>query len=50
LEDPDPECDLDFVPGKARRNDVKVALVTAMSFGGNHSALLLRKVNGWNSA
>ncbi len=50
LEDPDPECDLDFVPQKARRNDVRTSLITAMSFGGNHSALLLRKANGWNSA
>lgn len=44
LEDPDPMCDLDFVPHKARLNDVRTALVTAMSFGGTHSAVVLRRV------
>jgi len=41
LEDPDPECDLDFVPQRARLNDVATVLVSAMSFGGTHSALLM---------
>jgi 3-oxoacyl-(acyl-carrier-protein) synthase len=41
LEDPDPECDLDFVPQRARLNDVSTVLVSAMSFGGTHSALLM---------
>lgn len=40
-----PECDLDFVPGHARVNDIQTALVTALSFGGTHSALLLRNLN-----
>lgn len=41
LEDPDPECNLDFVPQRARLNDVATVLVSAMSFGGTHSALLM---------
>jgi 3-oxoacyl-(acyl-carrier-protein) synthase len=41
LEDPDPECDLDFVPQRSRLNDVATVLVSAMSFGGTHSALLM---------
>jgi len=45
LTEPDPECDLDFVPLKARYNDIRTSLVTALSFGGNHSALVLRKMN-----
>ncbi|GMW00679.1 MAG: 3-oxoacyl-[acyl-carrier-protein] synthase 2 [Candidatus Hydrogenedentota bacterium] len=45
LQDPDPECDLDYVPKKARYNDVRTAIVTAMSFGGTHGALVLRKCN-----
>ena len=45
LDDPDPNCDLDYVPRQARLNDVQTALVTAMSFGGTHSAALLRRVN-----
>jgi 3-oxoacyl-(acyl-carrier-protein) synthase len=43
LEDPDPVCDLDYVPNKSRFNDVQTALVTAMSFGGTHCATVLRK-------
>lgn len=45
LEDPDPECDLDYVPHEARFNDVDTALITAMSFGGTHSATVLRRLN-----
>lgn len=45
LEDPDPACDLDFVPKKARFNDIHAMLVTAMSFGGTHGALVMRKTN-----
>lgn len=41
LEDPDPECNLDFVPQRARLNDVSTVLVSAMSFGGTHSALVM---------
>jgi len=43
LDDPDPDCDLDFVPHRARLNDVASVLVTAMSFGGTHSGVVLRK-------
>ncbi|MDX9975765.1 MAG: beta-ketoacyl-[acyl-carrier-protein] synthase family protein [FCB group bacterium] len=45
LEDPDPVCGLDFVPLKSRINDVKTALVSAISFGGTHSAAVLRRAN-----
>ncbi len=45
LDDPDPACDLDFVPNKARYNDISTMLVTAMSFGGTHGALVIRKMN-----
>jgi 3-oxoacyl-[acyl-carrier-protein] synthase II len=45
LDEPDPMCDLDFVPKIARYNDVQVMLVTAMSFGGTHGALVMRKRN-----
>ena len=45
LEDPDPHCDLDYVSGAARLNDVNSSLVTALSFGGTHSAVVLRKMN-----
>lgn len=45
LEQPDPECDLDFVPQKARLSDADVALVASISFGGTHTALVLRRMN-----
>ncbi len=44
LDEPDPRCDLDYVPHHARLNDIGTALVTAMSFGGTHSATVLRRV------
>jgi len=43
-EHPDPECDLDYVPGRPRRNDVGVCLMNSQSVGGTHSALVLGKV------
>ena len=43
LETADPECDLDYVPRVARLNDIGTALVTAMSFGGTHSAVVFRR-------
>lgn len=45
LDNPDAECDLDYVPWRARRNKVDTAMVTAMCFGGTHSATVLRCVN-----
>ena len=45
LDFPDPECDLDYVPKKKRRNDVNTALVTSICFGGTHSAAVLRSMN-----
>ncbi|MCF6283877.1 MAG: beta-ketoacyl-[acyl-carrier-protein] synthase family protein [Candidatus Hydrogenedentes bacterium] len=43
LDDQDPLCDLDCVPNFARMNDVNAALVVAISFGGTHSATIVRK-------
>jgi 3-oxoacyl-(acyl-carrier-protein) synthase len=45
LEEPDPECDLDFVPGCARRVRVRTALSLSAGFGGQNAALLIR---GWS--
>lgn len=44
LDTPREACDLDFVPHRARLNDPRNALVTAMSFGGTHSSMVLKKV------
>src|SRR5215471_5863245 len=43
LEDPDPECDLDYVPNSAREHRVDVAMNNAYAFGGNNASLVLRK-------
>ena len=40
---PDPECDLDCVPNKARMARVDTVLVNSHSFGGTHSAMIIRR-------
>ncbi|MBY0396525.1 MAG: beta-ketoacyl-[acyl-carrier-protein] synthase II, partial [Thermoleophilia bacterium] len=43
LDNPDPECDLDYIPHEARKRPVKVALTNSFGFGGQNIALILRK-------
>lgn len=40
---PDPECDLDCVPNKARKMTVRAALNNSFGFGGTNASILLRK-------
>jgi 3-oxoacyl-[acyl-carrier-protein] synthase II len=45
-ENPDPECDLDYVPNTARKMEVRVALSNSFGLGGQNACLILRKYTG----
>ena len=45
-ETPDPDCDLDYVPNKARKADVNVVLKNSFGFGGKNSALVVGRFKG----
>jgi beta-ketoacyl-acyl-carrier-protein synthase II len=45
LENPDPECDLDYVPNKAIQYDVRNVLSNSFGFGGTNACIILSKVD-----
>lgn len=44
LQEPDPECDLDYIPGEARKMDVHTAVSTSLGFGGHNACLVFRRM------
>ncbi|RKX70376.1 beta-ketoacyl-[acyl-carrier-protein] synthase II [candidate division WOR-3 bacterium] len=46
LENPDPECDLDYCPEGARQLNIRAAISNSLGFGGHNATLLFRKLEG----
>jgi 3-oxoacyl-[acyl-carrier-protein] synthase II len=44
--DPDPECDLDYVPEGARKVELEYALSNSMGLGGHNGCVVLRRYHG----
>ncbi len=47
-ENPDPECDLDYVPNTARKADLNIIMSNSFGFGGHNATIILGKFHGKN--
>ena len=50
LEHPDPDCDLDYIPGQARQAPIEAALSNAFGFGGVNACLVIKSAQGSREA
>ena len=48
LDEPDPECDLNYTPNKAVKVDLDMAISNSLGFGGHNACVAVRKVRGEN--
>lgn len=46
LDTPDPDCDLDYVPGEGRRTVIEHAISNSFAFGGNNACIVFKRVAG----
>ena len=46
LTNPDPECDLDYIPGAARKTKVEACLSNSLGFGGHNTSIIVKKFKG----
>lgn len=46
LDDPDPECDLDYIPHTPREKKIDIALSNSFGFGGHNASVLVRRFEG----
>lgn len=44
LDEPDPECDLDYTPNKAIQTNIDIAISNSLGFGGHNACVAIRKV------
>lgn len=46
LQEPDPECDLDYTPGMAKKRELDLAVSNSLGFGGHNACIAVRKYKG----